>query len=101
MALKMLMALSFWLIRSAVPSRNSGVENRSFSRSAAAVEAVDTSAAVGFSAALAVGFFGGGAFFGVLVLMPLYFEIQRGQSTVATGLLLIGQGVGAALTIRT
>jgi EmrB/QacA subfamily drug resistance transporter len=53
----------------------------------------------GFSAALAVGFFAGGTLFGVLVLMPLYFEIQRGQSTVATGLLLIGQGVGAAITM--
>jgi EmrB/QacA subfamily drug resistance transporter len=52
-----------------------------------------------FSAALAVGFFGGGALFGALVLMPLYFEILRGQSTVATGLLLIGQGVGAAITM--
>jgi EmrB/QacA subfamily drug resistance transporter len=53
----------------------------------------------GFSAALAVGFFSGSALFGVLVLMPLYFEIQRGQSTVVTGLLLVGQGVGAALAM--
>ena len=45
--------VSFWLIRSAEPSRNSGLENRSFSRSAAAAEAVATSAAVGFSAGLA------------------------------------------------
>lgn len=52
-----------------------------------------------FSTALSVSFLGGGALFGGLVLVPLYFEIQRGQSTVHTGLLLIGQGVGAALTM--
>lgn len=52
-----------------------------------------------FSTALSVSFFGGAALFGGLVLVPLYFEIQRGQTTVQTGLLLIGQGVGAALTM--
>jgi hypothetical protein len=52
-----------------------------------------------FSGALAVGFFAGGALFGALLLMPLYFEIARGQSTTNTGLLLIGQGLGAAITM--
>lgn len=51
-----------------------------------------------FSTALSVSFLGG-ALFGGLVLVPLYFEIQLGQSTVYTGLLLIGQGAGAALTM--
>lgn len=52
-----------------------------------------------FCAALGTGFFGGAALFGGLVLVPLYFEVQRGQSTVHTGLLLIGQGIGAAVTM--
>jgi MFS family permease len=52
-----------------------------------------------FCAALGTGFFGGAALFGALVLVPLYFEVQRGQSTVHTGLLLIGQGIGAAVTM--
>lgn len=52
-----------------------------------------------FTASAIVSFFGGAALFGGLVLVPLYLEVLRGQSTVATGLLLIGQGVGAAVTM--
>jgi EmrB/QacA subfamily drug resistance transporter len=36
------------------------------------------------------------ALFGVLVLLPLYWQIVRGQSPLATGLLLMPQALGAA-----
>jgi EmrB/QacA subfamily drug resistance transporter len=52
-----------------------------------------------FTTSAIVAFFGGAALFGGLVIVPLYFELLRGQGTVATGLLLIGQGVGAAVTM--
>lgn len=52
-----------------------------------------------FAASAVVAFLGGAALFGGLVLVPLYFELLRGEGTVATGLLLIGQGVGAAVTM--
>jgi MFS family permease len=41
----------------------------------------------------------GTALFGFALLLPLYFEIVRGQSPFHTGLLLAPQGVGAALSI--
>jgi MFS family permease len=41
----------------------------------------------------------GTALFGVALLLPLYFEIVRGQSPLHTGLLLAPQGAGAALAI--
>ena len=34
-----------------------------------------------------------------MVLMPLYFQIVRGEDAVATGLLLIPQGIGAAIAM--
>jgi EmrB/QacA subfamily drug resistance transporter len=37
------------------------------------------------------------AFFGAMLLLPLYYQVARGQSALDTGLLLIPQGVGAAL----
>jgi EmrB/QacA subfamily drug resistance transporter len=37
------------------------------------------------------------AFFGAMFLMPLYFQIVRGESALQAGLLLIPQGVGAAV----
>jgi EmrB/QacA subfamily drug resistance transporter len=36
------------------------------------------------------------ALFGVLVLLPLYWQIVRGESALATGLLLVPQALGAA-----
>jgi EmrB/QacA subfamily drug resistance transporter len=36
------------------------------------------------------------ALFGVLVLLPLYWQIVRGESALATGLLLMPQALGAA-----
>jgi MFS family permease len=39
------------------------------------------------------------ALFGVTLLLPLYLEIVRGRSPLQTGLLLIPQGLGAALVM--
>jgi EmrB/QacA subfamily drug resistance transporter len=52
-----------------------------------------------FSAASVTTFSLGAALFGAMILMPLYFQIVRGESAVDTGLLLIPQGVGAALAV--
>jgi EmrB/QacA subfamily drug resistance transporter len=41
----------------------------------------------------------GVAFFGAMLLLPLYFQTVRGESALATGLLLIPQGVGAMVTM--
>jgi len=41
----------------------------------------------------------GVALFGVALLLPLYLEIVRGRSPLQTGLLLIPQGLGAALAM--
>ena len=49
-----------------------------------------------FSAASITTFCLGGALFGAMILMPLYFQLVRGEDAVVTGLLLIPQGVGAA-----
>ncbi len=39
------------------------------------------------------------AFFGAMLLMPLYFQTVRGASALEAGLLLVPQGVGAMLTM--
>ena len=49
-----------------------------------------------FSAASLVTFCLGGALFGAMILMPLYFQTVRGEDALTTGLLLIPQGVGGA-----
>jgi EmrB/QacA subfamily drug resistance transporter len=51
----------------------------------------------GFAAAAATIFLVGGALFGALLLLPLYFQIARGQSPLEAGLLMMPQGLGAAL----
>jgi EmrB/QacA subfamily drug resistance transporter len=38
----------------------------------------------------------GGAMFGGLILLPLYYQVVRGESAVTTGMLLAPQGVGSA-----
>ena len=38
----------------------------------------------------------GAALFGAMLLLPLYLQITRGESTLATGLLMVPQGLGAA-----
>jgi len=53
-----------------------------------------------FSAAALTTFALGAALFGAMILMPLYFQIVRGDSVVETGLLLIPQGIGAALAMH-
>jgi EmrB/QacA subfamily drug resistance transporter len=42
----------------------------------------------------------GAALFGAMILMPLYFQTVRGEDAIHTGLLLIPQGVGAAIAMR-
>src|SRR5207248_3379267 len=39
------------------------------------------------------------ALFGALILLPLYYQLVRGESPLATGLLLVPQGVGAAVAM--
>jgi EmrB/QacA subfamily drug resistance transporter len=41
----------------------------------------------------------GAGLFGAMLLMPLYFQLVRGEDAVTTGLLLIPQGVGAAIAM--
>jgi EmrB/QacA subfamily drug resistance transporter len=53
----------------------------------------------GFAAAAAANLMLGVALFGVALLLPLYLEIVRGRTPLQTGLLLIPQGLGAALTM--
>src|SRR5262249_40334919 len=53
----------------------------------------------GFAPAAATNLTLGVALFGVALLLPLYFQIVRGRSPLETGLLLIPQGLGAALAI--
>jgi EmrB/QacA subfamily drug resistance transporter len=50
-----------------------------------------------FRAASIVTFCLGAALFGAMILMPLYFQTIRGEDAIATGLLLIPQGVGGGL----
>lgn len=52
-----------------------------------------------FAAASLTTFCLGAALFGAMILMPLYFQTVRGEDAVATGLLLIPQGVGAAIAM--
>jgi EmrB/QacA subfamily drug resistance transporter len=51
----------------------------------------------GFSAAAATTFLLGGVLFGSMILLPLYYQVVRGQSPLDAGLLMMPQGVGAAL----
>jgi len=53
-----------------------------------------------YSAATVVMFCLGAALFGAMILLPLYFQVARGQDAIHTGLLLIPQGIGAAIGMR-
>ena len=53
----------------------------------------------GFATAAATNFALGVALFGVALLLPLYFQIVRGSTPLETGLLLIPQGLGAAIAM--
>ena len=52
-----------------------------------------------FSAAAVTTFVLGACLFGAMIIMPLYFQLVRGEDAVTTGLLLIPQGVGAAIAM--
>ena len=52
-----------------------------------------------FAAASATTFFLGASLFGAMILLPLYFQVVRGDSVVRTGLLLVPQSLGAALAM--
>jgi len=52
-----------------------------------------------YASASLVMFFLGGALFGALILLPLYFQQLRGESVIDTGLLLGPQGLGMALVM--
>jgi EmrB/QacA subfamily drug resistance transporter len=53
----------------------------------------------GFAAASATTLLLGIALFGSLILLPLYYQLVRGEGALATGLLLMPQGLGAALAM--
>jgi EmrB/QacA subfamily drug resistance transporter len=53
----------------------------------------------GFRAAASTTFLLGGALFGTLLTLPLYYQVDRGQSALHAGLLLAPQGIGAALAL--
>jgi EmrB/QacA subfamily drug resistance transporter len=51
----------------------------------------------GFSAAAATTSLVGGALFGSMILLPLYYQVVRGLSPLDAGLMMAPQGLGAAL----
>jgi EmrB/QacA subfamily drug resistance transporter len=53
----------------------------------------------GFSAAAATTFVLGGAMFGAMILLPLYFQVARGEDATTAGLMLISQGVGMSIAV--
>ena len=53
----------------------------------------------GFTMASAASLLVGIALFGTLLLIPLYFQVVRGEDALGTGLLLAPQGIGAALAM--
>jgi MFS family permease len=52
-----------------------------------------------FSAAATIQFLMGAVLIGLMLLLPLYYQLARGESAWSTGLLLVPQGAGAALTL--
>jgi len=52
-----------------------------------------------YASAAAAMFFLGAALFGVMILLPLYFQNIRGESVLDTGLLLAPQGIGMAMVM--
>ncbi|GAC1526218.1 MAG: MFS transporter [Thermoleophilaceae bacterium] len=52
-----------------------------------------------FSAAAGTTFLFAGAFFGAMLLLPLYYQIVRGETALSAGLLLAPQGLGAMVTM--
>jgi EmrB/QacA subfamily drug resistance transporter len=54
----------------------------------------------GFAAAAATTFQIGAALFGSMILLPLYYQIARGESALQAGLLIVPQGLGAAVAMN-
>ncbi|MTE13439.1 DHA2 family efflux MFS transporter permease subunit [Nocardia sp. CT2-14] len=52
-----------------------------------------------FAAATGAGFFAGGAMFGVMVLLPLYFQVLHGSGLIRTGVDLLGYGLGGIIML--
>jgi EmrB/QacA subfamily drug resistance transporter len=52
-----------------------------------------------FSAAAATTFLIGASLFGAMLVLPLYYQVGRGQTALTAGLLMAPQGIGAALAI--
>jgi EmrB/QacA subfamily drug resistance transporter len=52
-----------------------------------------------FSAAVATTFLLGGALFGAMIVLPLYYQVARGESALTAGLLMAPQGLGAAMAM--
>jgi EmrB/QacA subfamily drug resistance transporter len=53
----------------------------------------------GFSAAAAATTLLGGALFATMLILPLYYQVARGESALTAGLLMAPQGVGAAMAM--
>jgi EmrB/QacA subfamily drug resistance transporter len=53
----------------------------------------------GFSAAAATTFLVGAALFGAMILLPLYYQVAKGEDALTAGLLTAPQGLGAALVM--
>jgi predicted MFS family arabinose efflux permease len=53
----------------------------------------------GFAAGAATFFLLGGALFGAMILIPLYYQVVRGETALAAGLLMAPQGLGAAFAM--
>ena len=53
----------------------------------------------GFTSASITGFLLSGAVFGAMFLLPLYYQIVRGQSALSAGLLMAPQGIGAMIAM--
>jgi EmrB/QacA subfamily drug resistance transporter len=68
-------------------------------RGRAALLDVSLFARRGFAAAAGTNLLVGIALFGALILLPLYYQLVRGESPLSTGLLLMPQGLGAALAM--
>jgi EmrB/QacA subfamily drug resistance transporter len=52
-----------------------------------------------FAAAAGTTFLIGAAMFGSMLVLPLYYQVARGQDALAAGLLMAPQGIGAALAM--
>ncbi|AYF78495.1 DHA2 family efflux MFS transporter permease subunit [Nocardia yunnanensis] len=53
----------------------------------------------GFRAATTACFFAGGAMFGLMVLLPLYFQVLHGTGIIRTGLDLLAYGLGGIIML--